>query len=73
MPVGHLCIFCEKLSIRVLCPGCVVVVELYGFFNYYFEYNSDEYDLQISSPIQLGGLFSLLTVSFTVQKLFSLM
>ena len=62
VPVGWLCIFCEKVSVQVLCPGCCVAVEFYGFFNYYFEYNSDEYDLQISSPIQLSGLFNLLTV-----------
>ena len=71
VPVGLLYVFCEKMSIQILC----------FFFNwisfylscmsslYFMDINPlQEYDLHIFSSIQQVGFFTLLMVSFAVQK-----
>ena len=78
MPVGHLCIFIGEMSIHVFCPffNWVVgffAVELYKLFIYY-----RDKPLLVAS---FGTIFSpsercffvFFLVSFSVQKLFSLM
>ena len=48
-------------------------VELHEFFVYFRYITHQIYHLQVSSPVLLSGLFILFIVSFTLQKLLSLM
>ena len=73
MPISRLYVFSGKLSTQILCSFLVGL-----FFLLMLSCMSSLYvlDIEIFANIcsySLGGLFVLLTVSFAVQKLFSLM
>jgi len=69
MPVGHLYFFFGKMSIHVLIGLFdffdVELYEFFAYFGYYFGYQFFSHSV--------GSLFVSLIVSFTMQKLFSLM
>ena len=81
MPVGHLYVFFGKMSIQILCPffNWVGFVGAGGMLNcmssLYILYINPLSAISFANIFShsVDGVFILLIISFTVQKLFSLM
>ena len=81
VPIGHLYVFFEKMSVQIVCPFLiklfgVLTIELYEFFIFTFNI----FNVNLLSDILFADIFShsesclfiLLIRSFAVLKLFSL-